>query len=214
MPLLSKNTGGSGDFDPVPAGSYVARCISVVDFGLQETKWEPKSQVYLGFEVAAVRVEWTDKDDKHHEGPALIGQRFTNSLNEKANLRKALESWRGRAFTEKQLEGWDLFNVLDAPCMISVVHNTSADGTKTYANIAAIMRCPKGTEVPDREGELLKYSPHDDSTIGNLAKLPEWMSKKIEQGAALAMQGTAESQDQSMPALGDQYDEYDQSIPF
>jgi len=209
MPLLSKNTGGSGDFDPVPAGSYVARCISVVDFGLQETKWEPKNQVYIGFEVPSVRVEWTDKDDEHHEGPALIGNRYTNSLNEKANLRKLLVSWRGRAFTEKQLDGWDLSNVLDAPCLISVVHNTSADGTKTYANIAAIMRCPKGTEVPDREGELLKYSPHDDGTIGNLAKLPPWMQAKVEQGAALSTQNTPESEDQSLPPLDDFSD-----VPF
>ena len=185
MALVSKDSGGSGGFDPLPAGTYVARCVSVVDLGLQEAgQWGKKEKVYLSFEVPGERVEWTDKDGKEHEGPALIGSRYTNSINEKAILGQHLTSWRGRPFTDDERAGFDLFTVLGVPCMISVVHNEKAG--KTYANITSIMRLPKGMECPPAETELVGYSPMDDSTKGNLSKLPEWQQKLVRAGYKIA----------------------------
>ncbi len=175
MSLTSKDSGGSGSFEPVPAGTYTARCVTVVDLGVQDTPWGGKEKVYFGFEVPSVKVEWDDKDGVHHEGPALIGSRYTNSIHPDSNLGKHLISWRGKAFTEEEREGFDLFNVLGAPCMISVTHNTKGD--KTYANISAIMRLPEGMVAPPAIGELVSYSPQDAATAANFSKLPEWLQK-------------------------------------
>ena len=47
MGLISKGTGGGSDFEPVPAGTHIARCVSVVDLGFQETPWGSKEKVYI-----------------------------------------------------------------------------------------------------------------------------------------------------------------------
>jgi len=184
MALISKDSGGSGSFEPVPEGTHIARCITVVDIGFQETPWGSKEKVYLGFEVPDVRVEWKDKDGADHEGPAIIGSRYTNSINEKAILGQHLVSWRGKQFTDDERQGFDLFNVLGAPCMLSVTHNTKGD--RTYANITGIMRLPQGMTAPEIEGELIGYTPNDPAMIGNLTKLPEWLQKLCKEGYGAA----------------------------
>ena len=63
--------------------------------------------------------------------PRAISETYTNSLGEKANLRKMLENWRGRAFTQEEMDGFDLRNVLGKACMISVVHGTKATALRT-----------------------------------------------------------------------------------
>lgn len=179
MSLMSSDKGGSSTFEPVPTGAHVARCVTVVDLGFQHTAWGNKEMVYIGFEVPSVRVKWT-KDDVDHEGAAIIGNRYTNSIHPDSNLGKNLISWRGKAFTEDEKAGFDLFNILDVPCMISVIHNTKGD--KTYANISAIMGAPVGTNIPARETDILAYTPQDAAKAGNFDKMPEWLQKICSEG--------------------------------
>ncbi len=215
MALLAK-ANSSGGFDPVPEGPHLARCITVVDLGFQETTWKSetklKHKVYIAFEVPAVRVEW-EKDDVKHEGPALIGQMYTNSIGDKANLGKHLVSWRGRSFTDEEKAGFDLFAILDVPCQISVVHNQSGDNT--YANISGIMGLPPGVQVPDRETDLLAYSPADPEKAANFESLPDWMKDKCRAGHETnrPLESTAPPPMSENPAPAD-YDPLDSDIPF
>ncbi len=206
MSLMSKSEGGSGSFEPVPVGSHIARCVTVVDLGFQETGFGKKEQVYIGFEVPSVRVEWT-KDDVKHEGPAIIGTTYTNSIHEKSNLGQHLVSWRGKPFTEEQKQGFDLFTILDVPCMISVIHNVKGD--KVYANISAIIGIPQGAPSPNRETDILAYSPQDNEKAGNFDKLPEWLQKKCSAGHKMA-DNPAEYG--GAPPTGG--DDFDDDIPF
>ena len=183
MALLSKGESKGSDFEPVPAGTHLARCVSVVDMGLQETRFGRKDKVYLGFEVPGVRVKWK-KDDQEHEGPALIGSTYTNSIHPKSILGQHLEAWRGKAFTDEERQGFDLFTLLNVPCMISVTHNTSGD--KVYANINGIMKPMAGTEVPPAETPVIGYTPGDAEKIGNLDKLPNWLQEKCKAGHGAA----------------------------
>jgi len=215
MALISKDKGGEG-FEPVPAGPCVARCVSVVDIGIQQTPWGGKEKVYIGFEVPSVRVEWKDKDGKEHTGPALIGSRYTNSINEKAILGQHLESWRGKPFTKEERDGFDLTQILGAPCMINVVH-TEKDN-KVYANIKAIMRLPKGTECPQAETELVAYTPGDPVLIKNFDKLPEWLQKVAREGHGKAADyptdATPEPRIAPENLSQDPADYFDDDIPF
>lgn len=180
MAFMSSDKGGSGNFEPVEAGAHAARCVSVVDLGVQQTPWGGKEKVYIGFEVPSHRVEWTDKDGKEHEGPALIGMTVTNSINEKSILGQFLTSWRGVAFTEDERKGFDLWQILGAPALINVVHKPKDD--KVFANITGIMRLPKGIPAPHPETEQIGYSPMDAQTAGNFDKLPEWLQKRVRDG--------------------------------
>ena len=210
MAIIAKDKGGESNFEPTPEGSHIARCVTVVDLGIQETKFGNKEQVYLGFEVPGHRVEWEDKDGNKHEGPGLIGRTYTSSINERSWLGQHLESWRGKAFTETERQGFDLTNVLGAPCMISVKHNTK--GPKTYANIASIMKVPAGVNVPEAENELIAYSAGDNT----LDKLPNWLQEKVRAGWGAAADAVNEPQatDGIPPAESYTDTEFDDSIPF
>lgn len=196
------------DFKLVPAGSHAAICNLVAHMGLQNGSYmgKPKVQpkVYLRFQIPAERIEW-EKDGTKHEGPMSIGATYTESLSEKANLRKVLEGWRSRAFTDAELAGFELFNVLGLPCMISVIHDTWEDGS-THASIQSISKMPKGMPAPVLEGDILKY---DAEHTAELTKLPEWLQKKI------AEQVKPENKVRATPepvAAGDGFG--DDDIPF
>jgi hypothetical protein len=204
MAIPSSEKAGSGtEFVPVPVGSHISRCVTVVDLGIQQTKFGDKEQVFLGFEVYDHRVTWK-KDDVENEGPGLVHAIWTNNLYEEANLGKNLISWRGKPFTPEEKKMFDLEKLLGVPCMISVTHREY--NGKTYANIESIIGCPKGIQIPDQETESTAYSSKDPSLAGNLSKLPEWLQEKVKNEKA------AES-----PAAvpqGDAPDEYFDDIPF
>lgn len=142
-----------GDFKPVPEGAYIATCVRLIDLGTQITTFQGadklQRKVLVAWEVPDEIVEYDGE-----QRPALIMSRYTASLSDKANLRKHLEAWRGRRFTDDELKGFDLKNVLGKPCQIQVVH--SPDGA--YANVAAIMALPKGTSPPAIHHPLIHFS--------------------------------------------------------
>ena len=189
MGYMAKANGGGKDWEPVGTGTHFARCVTVCDLGLQPTGYGTKEKIYLGFEVPGVRVTWT-KDGQEHEGPALLGSTYTLSVHEKSILGQHLVSWRGKDFTEEERNGFDLFTVLGAPCMVSVVHNTK--GEKTYANIAAIMRVPQGTAVPEAETEKVGYSACHPDFSKTIDKLPEWLRNKALEGQRMGAEESAQ----------------------
>lgn len=165
----------SSDFKRIPPGSHIAVCDIVADIGLQETFFGTKRQVYLRFEVPQERWKY-EKDGKQMEGPGVIGNFYTASMSNKANLRKLLEGWRSKQFTKEEAERFDISSVLGKPCMLAVTESESNDGTK-YSNISSISPLPKGMPAPGAELPLLLYYEGDKSMF---AALPEWIRKKIE----------------------------------
>lgn len=202
---LSVSDKGGKDFKPVPAGTHRAVCTMVVDMGVQpSSKFAPRQKVYIRFELPDELTEWTDKDGNKHTGPMVIGKQYTASLSEKANLRRDLEGWRGRLFTEAELKAFDLKNILGAAAMIGVTHNNS--GGKTYANLATIMGLPKGMEKPAASGELITYDldQHDE---GVFQKLPGWLQEAIKERVSSDTAKTVDARGAGEP-------EFDDSIPF
>lgn len=203
MSLTAKDKGGA-DFKPVPAGTHVAICTLVADMGVQPTKnFKPRSQVYIRWELPNEITSWKDGDGADHTGPMTIGQRYTMSLSQKANLRTDLESWRGRMFTEQELNGFDLKNILGKPCMLGVTHNVTPQ--KTYANISAVMGLPKGTPVPQPSVQPLSYDidTHDQRTF---EKLPGWLQE--------AIAGRMKSDVAKTVQNGGSTEDFDDEIPF
>lgn len=136
------------DYTPPEAGTFTARCTSVIDLGTQKTLWEGEEKqahkLLLSFEI-------TDNENRRADGsPHTVSKRFTASLHAKAGLRKFLESWRGRPFTPQELAGFDVKNVLGLPCLVGIVHETK--GEKVYANLSSVMKLPKG--MPAGAGAL------------------------------------------------------------
>lgn len=177
MPLVASATSG-GSSTPAPAGTHVARCVRVIDLGTQKSdgqygvKIQPK--VMLTWELPT---ELHVFREENGEEPFVVSREYTLNLGDKSNLRKDLESWRGRPFTEEELDGFDVSKLLNAACMLNIVHKRAANGN-TYANIAAVSKMMKGISCPPAILPLLTY----DVTQGKDAvfkSLPEWIQNKI-----------------------------------
>jgi len=212
MPLHFKATSSGGEgFAPVPAGSHIAICDMVIDIGIQPGTGmypKPKQQVYIRFELPNERIEF-EKDGKKQVSPAVIGRTYTASMNEKANLRHHLESWRGKQFTDEEAESFDVAAILGKPCMITVMH--SQKGDRTYANIAGIGGLPKGINPKTLIPEItpLYYAPDN---LGTYGQLPEWLRKKIDE--QILPEPKSEQHEDLPPA--DNYSDQitDDDIPF
>src|SRR5690349_9346134 len=99
---------GGEDFKRVPPGTHIALVRMIADLGMQTGRGiypQPKHELYIGFEIPGERVTYT-KDGKEIEGPMSIGRTYTLSMSEKSNLRKDLQSWRGKSFTDDEAEAF------------------------------------------------------------------------------------------------------------
>jgi len=203
MSLIAKDKGGT-DFKPVPAGTHVAICTMVADMGIQPGgKFKPRAQVYIRWELPGEMISWKDADGHEQTGPMVIGKKYTMSLSEKANLRADLESWRGKMFTEQELAGFDITNILGKGCMLGVTHNTV--GNKTYANISAVMGLPKGTQAPSPSVMPFAYDI-DSHNAATFAKLPNWLQE--------AINGRVKSDTATTVASNGSEADFDDDIPF
>lgn len=159
------------EFTPAPEGLHRGVCVDVLE------PWEEeRPQEYGGGIVTKTRLVWEIDALMGDSRPFTVSQFYTLSLHEKAKLRAHLEAWRGREFTEAELNGFDLENVIGIPCQLQVIHKKSRDGSKTYANVATVVPMAKGSEplspsgdyvrVKDRkeESEEQTFTPLDDDS--------------------------------------------------
>lgn len=176
MALIAKDKGG-GDFEPVNEGTHHAICIGVFDLGthFDEVYGKSKHEVLFMWELPNERIE-IEKDGAIKDLPRAISRQFNLSLHKKAQLRPFLEAWRGRAFTEQELQGFDVSKVLGANCMLQVLHNKKGD--KTYGNVVSIIPLMKGMVKKDPENPQRSFS--FDSDVLPPDGTPEWIRKKIE----------------------------------
>lgn len=169
MAVIVSDSGGT--FEAIPTGVFPAVCCSLWDLGIQPGfQGKQTHKVVLGWEIDQRKTEgeWAGKR-------FVVTKTYTASLNEKANLRKDLESWRGRPFTEEELKGFDLEKVVHAPCMLNLLEQVSQKGKK-WTGIAAIMPLAKGTTKLEPE------TPRD--------YMPNWIKTLL--GLATAETGVAE----------------------
>lgn len=163
---------------PAPVGNHVARCVRVIDLGTQKedglygVKVQPK--LMLTWELPEEL--HTFKEENGPE-PFVVTKEYTMSLGEKASLRAALESWRGKAFTALELEAFDISKLLGAPCLLNVIHKAGKDG-QLRARVGGITPMPKGMKCPEPKIALIKYEIEEGKGDA-FKKLPEWVQNKI-----------------------------------
>jgi len=178
MAIIASVGKGGSSFSPVSAGVHIANCIWIVDIGDQEITWQGETkmvrQVIVAWEIPEETIEIEGE-----EKPRVISSTYTLSLHEKAKLRKHLEAWMGKPFTDQELMAFDLVNVLGKSCQIQVLHVEKND--KTYANIGAIMALPKGSTPPTIHHEQIYFDLTNVDTFPLMDKLPEWIREKIKQ---------------------------------
>lgn len=164
----------------IPAGNYLARCYQMIHLGtIQEViMGEPKTlnKVRIGWELPDERRVFKSENG---EQPFVISKEYTLSMHEKSNLRKMMASWRGKDFTEKECEAFDITKLLGACCMLNVIHKASKrDASKVYEEIAGVTPLPKSVKCPPQENAniVLQYDDFDYEVFN---KLPDFIKNKI-----------------------------------
>lgn len=137
MAIIATNTGG-GDFEKAPTGTQQAVCTFVFDIGHQRGEYAGEEIIKHKIIVCWESIEKMTTGE-YAGKPFMLSKYYTLSLHEKSNLRKDLESWRGKTFTEDELNGFDVERLVGANCLLNVVA-TEKDKRK----ISAIMPLPKG----------------------------------------------------------------------
>lgn len=146
--------GNSGTFKQAPEGDHKAVCVDLVDLGMVETKHGIKHQIRLVWEIEA----------KMENGKRFTyGNRYAPTIHLKSTLGKLLKSWRGRAFTAEELDGFDLEKLVGAPCELRLEH-VEADG-KVWCNLDKIKPDKSGSPLtPSGEYVRVKNRPKQDIT--------------------------------------------------
>lgn len=213
MGLIAKAKGES-NFTPVSEGLHQAICTAVVDLGMQAGSDQyptPKRQVYLRFDCVDEQIEY-EKDGVKHTGAARCGATYTLSLSEKAKLRPLLESWRGKKFTDAELEGFDVSRLLGAPGQVQILH-TSKNGN-TYANVQTVVPWPKGAPKPTLPEDAVYFSAADpDVRQETVEKLPKWLREKWDKRLANDEKALKGDSTKTPPPNGSEED-FDDPIPF
>ena len=159
---------------PVAPGTYFAVCVYSIDLGEQAGK-DRNGQTYysnkvrLGFELVGETVEIDGKTE-----PRILGRTFPVSRAKNSGLRKFVESWRGKVFSDDEFGDFDTNNLVGVPAQIGVILNDTGE----YANINTVMQLPKGFAAPKATAPLIRYDmePWSDAAFN---ALPEWAQEQI-----------------------------------
>ena len=200
--------------EPVPAGMYPARCYKIIHYGTIPS-------VYMGEQkmTNTIRVDFelpTELkvfDEAKGEQPLSISKEYTLSMNEKANLCRDLESWRGKKFTDEEAVTFDISSILGKECMINIAHKVAQGSGNTYAYIASIGPMPKGQVCPPQINPLFIWDYDENFDDSVLANMHDFFQTKIKSSQEYQFKmEPIDVQDAPMPESEDDYNET--GLPF
>ena len=175
--VLSETEGTEIKKEIVPSGTHIARCYSMIHIGTVEWEWQGEvkysNKVRLTFELPHEM-----RDYGGEMKPMVISKEYTLSLHEKSNLRKDLESWRGKSFTGEELRKFDITDLITGECNVSVIHKTAKNGNE-FAQISSISQMTKGSVCPDQYNESFIFNYHDNFNQKWLEEQPQWIQDQI-----------------------------------
>jgi hypothetical protein len=176
--MIVAETSQKISFQLVPAGNHIARCYSMIEIGTIEDEYQGEKTT-----LKKVRITWElpleTKVFKPENGeqPYSISKEYTLSMHEKANLRRDLESWRGKGFSETEAVRFDITKLLGVPCMLNVIHKVSKSGND-FAAISSITPLAKGTSCPDQVNKSFEFG-YAEFSQAKFDSLPEWLRDKM-----------------------------------
>ena len=163
-------------FELPPQGTVCARLIHILDLGTQHTEFQGKAK-----DKRQLRLTWELVDNPMSDGRNfVIGKTVSASLY-KSSLLEMIESMTGQNIEFESEGSFDMKQLLNLPCMLSVIH-TSKEG-KTYANIGSVSPMPtikgKKIEAEEAQNHLINFGldTYDQDTFD---MIPKWVQAIIE----------------------------------
>jgi hypothetical protein len=209
-------TNTSKEFVLVPPGSHLARCYRIVDLGSQKSEYMGRikqlRKIMIGWEIHGEAEDGTPLLTDKGE-PMAIFKNYTHSWGENSTLRKDLQSWRGKPWTDQEAEKFDIERLLNQWCMLNVIHRPGQNN-KIYANVDSVT--PVHPIIKQRgfpEG-------FNDVQVFNL-ETPDWeLFETFSQGLKTKIENSPEFKalrnpgEASAPSKGKSLQDLDDDIPF
>lgn len=172
MSMIASDNGGQ-IIPKLEGGVYTAISSAIIDLGNQTSEKFQKTQrkFMMLWNIVGEVIEVNGENL-----PRTMSKEYSFSLNEKSTLRKDLQAWRGKIFTEEELQGFNLLNILNKPCQLQVL--LEEKNGKQYNNIASIMALPKGSQVEELSNTY-HFDIEDEETYTNWERIPNWIQERI-----------------------------------
>jgi hypothetical protein len=162
MSLTISGESGGGDFPKLEPGIYHGTCYSIIDLGESDQEYKgvvsKKKRVHLGFEITEA-VDPSNNTVMMEDGrPFGAFKTYTASLFEAATLRKDLESWRGKSFTEEELAGFDMDNLIGCTAKIEIGLTKKSDfGEGGNPKILALREPKEGVQKVETHNDIVLF---------------------------------------------------------
>lgn len=141
---------GTSKYAPHSEGTNAFVCVDIIDLGQRLDNF-PGKQPRLVHMVAMVFASGERHQDGENGKPGslvTVQKEFTLSTFETSNLRKFVEQWYGRTFTDEQLkDGFALHKLVGRPILLTTVITPAKTGGRSYAKIMSQSPVPKGMPV-------------------------------------------------------------------
>ena len=186
-------------FTPHPEGQFAMTCVDCVDLGSRVNQKFAKVSPTLALVFQSGEV---NEEGRLHE----VTKEFTASLHPKSKLREFITSWRGKSYTDKELQGFDPAKLVGKSALVTVEHGTSTLG-RTYANINSIASLPKAMAAPDLPAVYERPAFFTEKIARYAAQVAEFQASQRTGQTPLTTRGFDEK-----PAALD--DDGDDSLPW
>lgn len=134
------NVRDESKYQPHPEGVKVGQCVDAIDLGECVIEFTGNTP-YVGRKVALVFR--TGALNTNTSEPIDQAQEFTASMSEKGNLRKFLQGWRGKPYTDEQAKaGVPLHKLVGQYALLTIAHKQSGRG-RTYGTIMSVSGVPE-----------------------------------------------------------------------
>ena len=198
MSLTISGEGAGGDLPNLQPGIYEGTCYSIVDLGTTDQEYKgvssKKKRVHLCFEITKAVDPETNIVQMDDGRPFAVFKTYTASLFEAAALRKDLESWRGKSFTEEELKGFDISNLIGCTAKIEVGHTAPTEFSPGGKPKILALREPRDgvTKISTKNDEVIfdldvylddfrnKQSPESKAMCDVFETLPTWQQGDIQ----------------------------------
>ena len=149
----------------LPQGIHNAVCVGIVVIGTLKDKFGYHKKIVLLWEVCI---------DNYRK---ITSREYTFSFDERAKLRKHLESWRGGAFTKEQLFKFQIRNVLGVPCRLEI----RKFNIQKY--VENVLPFPKNTKYPIPESKYIYFDITDKKTYPDFKNVPLYLIDRMKQSS-------------------------------
>lgn len=172
MSLIASDNGGVS-IPKLEGGVYTAISSAIIDLGVQTSEKFGNTQrkFMMIWNILGEEIEFNGE-----KLPRTMSKEYSFSLNEKSTLRKDLQAWRGKTFTEEELKAFNLLNILNKACQLQII--LEEKNGKQYNNIASIMALPRGTTINELDNTYY-LDLENAETWNNWSKISNWIQERI-----------------------------------